>query len=173
MRLFFALVPDPGAATAIGAWRDRHLPGQSRPVPLGNLHITLAFLGEVGEFRLERLCESVDGLSTAPGPAPLSLHIDQLGYWPKPGVCWIGPREWPHSLEDLARRLGEVGVEHGCKRQRGRYTPHITLLRGCRAPPPAPLQPPAFELSFDSFCLFQSRQGKRGVHYEPLADWAL
>lgn len=173
MRLFFALAPDPKSVAAIGAWRDRQLPGLSRPVPLGNLHITLAFLGEISSQRLEQLCSDVDALTSATTTAPLALRIDQLGYWPKPGVCWVGPSVWPQALASLADRLGSLGVSHGGKRPRGKYQPHITLLRGLRLPPPAPLHPPAFDLFFDSFSLFHSRQGKRGVHYEALANWAL
>ena len=173
MRLFFALVPDTASATAIGAWRDRQLPGQSRPVPLGNLHITLAFLGEVNSHRLERLCHDADVLAEGSAQSIITLHLDQLGYWPRPGVCWLGPSQWPERLDDLSTRLGAIGVAHGGKRSRGKYQPHITLLRSCREPPPAPLNAPAFDLQFDSFSLFQSRQGKRGVRYEPLADWSL
>ena len=171
MRLFFALAPGASSAAALGAWRDRQVHAEGRSVPLPNLHITLAFLGEISQNRLESLCNAVDTL--APGDGPLHLHLDQLGYWPKPGICWIGPSQWPERLETLARRLDEIGVAQGGKRSRGRYQPHITLLRGCQTPPPAPIEAPTFDLEFDHFSLFESRQGRRGVSYAETASWPL
>ncbi|MBF3346235.1 RNA 2',3'-cyclic phosphodiesterase, partial [Pseudomonas aeruginosa] len=46
LRLFFALPCPPPLAERIGRWRDdRPLPG--RQVATANLHLTLAFLGQV------------------------------------------------------------------------------------------------------------------------------
>ena len=171
MRLFFALAPEANCAAALGAWRDRQIHADGRPVPLANLHITLAFLGEISPHRLEPLCDAVDAL--APCGVSLQLHLDQLGYWPKPGICWVGPNQWPEHLDRLARRLDEIGVAQGGKRSRGRYQPHITLLRGCQTPPPAPMEAPAFDIEFDHFSLFESRQGRRGASYRETASWPL
>jgi len=170
VRLFFALGLNPVDATKIGDWRDRQFPGMARAVPLGNLHITLAFLGELDGQRLETLCENVDELALG---GPLELTLDTIGYWHKPGICWLGPTQWPDRLNRIASRLDELGVAQGGKRARSRYQPHLTLLRGCQSPPPAPLESPRFKMRFADFSLFESRQRKHRVHYESLADWRL
>lgn len=169
-RLFFGLAAPPQAAVAIADWRDRRFPASGRAVSAANLHITLAFLGEVSEHRLERLSLAVDALAPV---GPLALELDQVGYWPGTGICWLGPRHWPAALDKLAARLGAIGAAQGGKRTGRRYTPHITLYRGCESPPPAPLEDPAFQLAFDHFHLYASHRDARGVAYRTLETWDL
>ena len=72
---------------------------------MANLHITLAFLGEISNHRVERLCHSVDQYlqhRSLPGDA---LNLDQVGYWPKPRILWLGPAHWPDTLTHLAQQL--------------------------------------------------------------------
>ncbi len=173
MRLFFGLEPDEETALAIAAWRDRELPHSGRSVPIANLHITLAFLGEVSHHRLERLTAATDELAQAGATPSFGLVLDQLGYWAKPRICWLGPGAWPDQLNQLASSLAGLGAAQGGKRSRGQFQPHLTLARGCEIPPPAPLNPPHFELQFSHFSLFESRQGKSGVSYHPVASWEL
>ncbi len=173
MRLFFALETDSKSALAITDWRDRQMPAVGRPVPAANLHITLAFLGEIRNQRLDRLCNAVDDYlrrSPAPGGA---LTLDQLGYWSKPRILWLGPSQWPEELSRLAAGLVQLGTAEGGKRKRSAFQPHITLFRGCEVPPSAPAAQPAFTLEYRDFALMESRQGRRGVHYHPLAHWQL
>src|SRR5690606_22805487 len=54
LRLFFALPCPPEQAAATCDWRDRQSLG-GRPVPLENLHLTLAFLGAQPEADLEAI----------------------------------------------------------------------------------------------------------------------
>jgi hypothetical protein len=56
MRLFFGLQLDQQTCLAIDGWVTRTLPPLPHRVPVGNLHITLTFLGNVTSRRLERLC---------------------------------------------------------------------------------------------------------------------
>ncbi len=172
MRLFFALEPTRQTAVAIADWRDRQFPATSaRPVPMSNLHITLAFVGELPPPRLERLLQAVDDWHDRPPGG--SLQLDSTGYWPRPGIYWLGPRQWPPQLEQLVRRLGAISGQQGGKQEKRRYQPHVTLFRSCREALPQPAHPPAFSFAYDHFTLFESRQGKQGVSYHPLADWEL
>ena len=57
MRLFFGLKPDPQTVVNIADWRAKTLPPLERPVPMGNLHITLVFLGQVSHKQMEELCD--------------------------------------------------------------------------------------------------------------------
>lgn len=173
MRLFFGLEPDSESALAITAWRDRQLPLLGRPVPVANLHITLAFLGDISTHRLERLGKTVDQFIEQKRPQGEALTLNQLGYWPRPGICWLGPQVWPDSLDSLARSLSRLGTVQGSKADRRKYRPHITLVRGCDFPPPAATSEPLFKLEFDHFSLYQSRQGSSGVTYQVLASWPL
>lgn len=168
MRVFFALAPSPSTAIALADWRDRHAACDGRPVPPANFHLTLAFAGELPPARIEALCERVDDGFALPGQ---SLLLDTPGYWPHAGLFWLGPGSWPRTLDTLAGQLRRACSTQGARLDRNRFRPHVTLYRGCDAPPAAPTSPPAIEFSCDRLTLFESRQGRRGVSYLPLQEW--
>ena len=178
MRIFFALDLAPAAKMELVAWRDKSFRelatgGMARPVPAANFHITLAFIGDVTEQKLDRLCDSVDqSLSREPVEA-VGLAINELGYWQRQGILWLGPRHCPDMLLQLAIRLQGLGTRVGGKLDNRAFQPHITLFRRCKLPPPPPLLPPDFSLDYRDFVLFESQQGKRGVSYHPLQCWQL
>ena len=71
-------------------------------------------------------------------------------------------------------RISPVARRHaGGKKDRNRFQPHISLYRGCKQAPAAPAVAPDFSLSYDHLTLFESRQGRRGVSYHPVAEWPL
>ncbi len=173
MRLFFALEVPADLALRIADWRDRALPPAGRPVPPANFHITLAFLGELAEARLEALCTDVDNALETLDACPDRLALDQVGYWPRPRIYWLGASQWPATLGELVHRLGYLAASHGNERRRERFQPHVTLFRHCESPPPAPASAPDFELAYTECLLMESRQGRRGVTYHPVAGWQL
>lgn len=174
MRLFFALLPEPGLARDIDVWRQRNLSANGRPVPMPNFHITLAFLGDISRHRLEGLCQAAEALlaSLETGLDPLTL--EEVGYWSGPGILWLGPAHWTQALEKLAARLQARGVYAGGRGTRTAYRPHLTLFRGCDQPPLAPLSPPNFTFDCTHLALLQSCQGRQGgVRYTEVANWQL
>jgi 2'-5' RNA ligase len=173
VRLFFGLELPPQVAMEVAEWRDRQLPVLARPVPAPNFHITLAFLGELPASALESLCDDVDRWLPGQRPAADRLRLDQVGFWPAPGIYWIGPCDWPEGLNRLAAGLGRISARAGGRRERRRYRPHLTLFRGCREAPPAPATPPALAFDYRALSLFESRNTRRGVRYDVIADWPL
>ena len=173
MRLFFALEIPGELALQIADWRQRQLPAAGREVPPANFHITLAFLGNVEEQRLEQLCAQTDQLLQRQGHAPGQLHLNQVGYWPRPGIYWLGPSDWPMQLDQLASALAKRGNTIGARHKRSNYRPHLTLFRGCQDAPPAPTLPADFQFEYKAFVLMESRQGRQGVSYNPVAEWLL
>ena len=173
MRLFFGLEPDAACKAAIADWRDRFALSDGRPVPAGNFHITLAFLGDVEERQLEALCSAADALDPGPWPGGLSLRLDRVGFWSSPGIYWLGPSAPVAPLEHLATKLQTLGQRFGARRERRAYTPHVTLYRRCSAPPPSPIVAPALDARFEGFQLFESRRERHGVRYEPVAGWSM
>jgi 2'-5' RNA ligase len=173
MRVFFGLEPDPATTLAIADWRDRQTRCDGHPVPPANFHITLAFIGEMEMPGIERLCGAIDDWIPGSGVSGATLSLDRTGYWPRPGIFWLGPGEWPDHLALLARKLGSLAGSTGGKRDRNTFQPHITLYRRCIAPPPAPALAPALEMQYRHCTLFESRQGRQGVSYHALQDWQL
>lgn len=169
MRLFFGLDIDPDTCLEIAGWRDRMLPPLDRPVPARNFHITLAFLGDVEPSAQE----AVEHEALAVAASPFELRLDELGYFPKPGILWMGPSRVPQALSRLARETDSAARRAGIHPGKRAFQPHLTLARRCRVPPPASSLPPDFELAFTHFTLFESITGKTGVRYQPLASWPL
>ncbi|VFT10329.1 2'-5' RNA ligase [Pseudomonas aeruginosa] len=99
LRLFFALPCPPPLAERIGRWRDdRPLPG--RQVATANLHLTLAFLGQVSSARLEALLD----MAAAIEAAPFDLCLDRLLRW-RNGILLLAPSQPPGALLRLRRAL--------------------------------------------------------------------
>jgi len=173
MRVFFGCDPDPLSKQALGEWRDRYALSDGRPVPQGNFHVTLAFIGEIDESRLDRLCLTVDEWPRERRMAAGQLTLDRVGFWPRAGIYWAGAEYWSPDLDQLARKLQGFGTRFGAKRDKRSFTPHITLFRSCRQPPPAPVCSPSVIVTYREITLFESRQHSEGVHYTPLANWPL
>ena len=163
LRLFFALPCPPMTATRIDAWRQQqHFAG--RPVPMENLHLTLAFIGLVAQSRLA----SVIAL---PQQLPLheqafTLHLDQLACWPD-GLLHLAPSRPPSALLILAHGLQRLLIEGGLVATAPDYRPHLTLSRCSR--PAETGNPPSFSWLADELALYHSTEGG----YRPLARWSL
>lgn len=168
MRAFFALDIDPPVQHAIARWREQTMLPAGRAVVAANFHITLHFLGDITPRQLDRVCVEA-GQIRAP---TFELRIDTPGYFPRPGIFWLGPAEPPGALGELATALRKASNKASIKTARKPFEPHITLFRNCRARPPLPTQTPDFHLDCNGFTLFQSLTNPKGVRYEPVRRWA-
>jgi 2'-5' RNA ligase len=108
-------------------------------VPPENMHLTLAFLGEVEERRVPEL-EDAMYAATDSNLEPLHLRAQGLGAFPdeeKVRVLWAGlDGQVPELVElqaRLMRHLRSAGFEVDSKK----FRPHITLAR-FRWPQPMP-----------------------------------
>lgn len=167
MRYFLGLDPDAKTKLAIESWREKALPAFPNPVPIANFHVTSLFLGQVSEHQLEQLCTDIDGLDL---PA-FSMHLNQLGYWSKPKILFVGCQNPPPEAETLAHTLLGFAKQAKIVVQERPYVPHLTLVRKCPEHAPAPLFEPDFTCRFDALHLFESVSGKHGVHYPIRHTW--
>ncbi|EEJ8568804.1 RNA 2',3'-cyclic phosphodiesterase, partial [Salmonella enterica subsp. enterica] len=77
-RLFFAIDLPDDARTQIIAWRAAHFASEDgRPVAAANLHLTLAFLGDVSNDK-QRALAQLAGRIRQPS---FTLHLDDAGQW--------------------------------------------------------------------------------------------
>jgi 2'-5' RNA ligase len=173
MRLFFGFDLDPATKAAIADWRDRYTIASGRAVPAANFHITLAFFGELETRLLDRLCDTLDAYQAELPLRPLSIALDRVGYWPSPGIYWLGTSANATEINALAHRLQSIGQNFGVRRERQKFIPHITLYRRCDTPPPAPISMPLINAELREVVLFESMQGRTAVSYTPLAAWPL
>jgi 2'-5' RNA ligase len=167
-RLFFALWPDADTRTALAILAKERLQHRGRPVATDNLHITLAFPGNV-TAGVQTCLEEAAGRLVG---TPFELAIDRLGYWPGPRIIWAAPSYMPPALWSLATELRRVLTDCGLKPEDRPYQAHITLIRKAgRALPVTRTAPIPWSIS--EFCLVESVSEPDGVRYLVLRSWPL
>jgi 2'-5' RNA ligase len=165
LRLFFALWPDEATRLALDAWAAAmHEACGGRRIRTENLHVTLAFLGNVPLARVADLNDLAVGLD-APS---FELLFDQPGYWKHNRIAWLGAAAVPIALTGLAEMLRIRLSSAGLPFDRKPYVPHVTLVRDAEPPPALPaLGPVPWKLR--GFGLVQSSGGR----YSVLSSYAL
>lgn len=101
-----------------------------KPVPPENLHITLKFLGEVDEKYLAGMRNAME---EACGSTPaFSFSIRGVGVLPSRKfirVVYTPVARGREELVVLQRRMEERLVELGFKKEKRKFTPHLTIAR--------------------------------------------
>lgn len=168
-RLFFALWPDEEVRGQLAIYPPRLRGCGGRVVAVDNLHITLAFLGSVDEATRCCLEEAADAIQLP----PFTLELDQLGFWRRPHVVWLGAEKTPESLLDLAELLKKAMIGCDLEPDERPFQAHMTLMRKARRPPAAedPVQP--FSWHIRDFALVLSETLPEGVRYRVLRRWGL
>lgn len=166
MRSFVALAPEPGARESLAAQVERcaaHYPG-ARRMRAANLHLTLAFIGEIDAVQADQVARALAAL-----PAPdFELAIDRIGEFGRVRVLWAGGPDNP-ALDRLAATVREQLNALGVNCDRRAFVPHISLLRDL-PPGPAAAMPEFAAISWrpERPQLFVSTHDARGVlHYTP------
>ena len=176
MRLFIAIeIPDDLKKMIVRLHVE--IPG-ARWVPAEQIHLTLAFLGEVEESALEKLVRELARIDLP----EFRLSFSGTGCFPdrrRPRVLWVGVEPHPH-LQALAAAVREVLLACGVPREARSFSPHITLAR-LKIPAsgeaaaffdrPEVLKLPPFPVR--EFILFQSRLTPQGAVHSPVGNFAL
>ena len=172
-RLFFALWLDEPAARA--AHRAAcEIAGRigGRVMRPESLHLTLAFLGNTAEERIDTLLELAARL--AAGAPAFALELDTVGYWPRNHLVWASCQELAAPLGGLAGGLDAALKAHDFPTDQRPFHPHVTLLRNVRAAEPALGAVPPILSSASEFRLVESvAQPRGGVRHEILQSWRL
>ena len=131
LRVFFALWPDADVRDRLReiarAIAER---AQGRPPPPENLHMTLAFVGEVPEASIATLQRI--GRAAAATVPPFALTLDRIGTFPRQGIAWAGASWPPDALVRLAAELADGLTAQGFRLERRPFHAHVTLARRCR-----------------------------------------
>ena len=150
----------------------------ARWVDAGNLHITLCFIGDVSEPVADEVCHALEAVRGTPVPVRLGA-AGQFASRGRARAVWVGVEKTP-ELSLLHDKIARALIRAGLPPEGRRYAPHVTIgrLRGAR--PNHVLNwleangaffAPAFEAP--SFVLYESRLGRSGPDYAPVADFPL
>jgi len=163
MRLFLGLpVPVDLAASLVKRALALNLP-DVRWTPPENVHLTLVFLGNVAEEKLESIVLELAALR----PPPLQIRITGLGTFPRAGVLFadVDPsRDLLKLQQEAADRMIRCGFQLDIRP----YHPHITIGR-LRSPARVAAK---LEFSFraEVVNLYRSKTLPTGAQYEVIAS---
>lgn len=160
MRLFVAVRLSDGMKDALlevqNALYDRGVRGSFTPV--GNMHLTLCFIGEYPEPG--PVLDALESISFS----PFELTLEGLGCF---GDLWRAGLKDSAALEALARRVRRALAEREIPFDRKRFSPHVTLIRRASGKlPGAELRPASMRV--EAFSLMRSDRGKNGMIYTEL-----
>jgi 2'-5' RNA ligase len=167
-RLFFALSPPPPERRRISAAAERVTAAQrapGRPTAIGQLHLTLAYLGE---FEGDEAIARARAVGERVRAAPFSLRIDQAGSF---GPTWyLGSASPTPELDAMQAQLAAQLQQAGFTLEERAFHAHVTFQRKAEhALPPTRIAP--IRWLVESISLFDSIPSER--RYLPLASWPL
>jgi len=192
MRLFVAFDIDPDIRERLARFLDgvREFAPDARWVRAESLHITLKFIGEQPDRKLETIQKT---LAEIRSPAT-SLNFHGYGFFPTPRsarVFWVGLDADEH-LARLASLVEQALEPMGIAREGRAFSPHLTLARGKSAAPQrrphdrpnrifqrlqeklSPLPAPEFgTMNAREFFLYQSKLSPAGSQYTKLQKFPL
>lgn len=135
-----------------------------------NLHLTLAFLGEIPGPAVTR-AKAVAGTLAS---EPFELVLDRQGLWRHSGICWAGCSRTPQALTGLAAALAQGLREVGFHLEKRPFAPHVTLLRKAVGEGTTlPKLPASGSWPVRQFVLARSHLGGAGSRYEIIDRWPL
>ena len=100
-----------------------------RPVSLGQIHVTLKFLGDTDEKKIPQLCSRLQ--EAFEGFGPVDLAMKGMGAFPNvrnPKVIWMGFEESDRLIkaaEKVTSVLDSMKLDYDGKR----FSPHVTAGR--------------------------------------------
>lgn len=169
-KVFFALWPGAAERGSLASWQKplQELCG-GRVMRGETLHVTLVFVGEVEQSKLEELQLAAQEISET----CFELCFDEARYWTHNHVVYAAPAAAPQQLEQLVGALKQSLALHRFKFEQSEYKPHATLLRNAHwtdAPLPG-MHPVRWRIQ--DFALVQSIQQDGLASYHVLARFPL
>ncbi|TYO97279.1 RNA 2',3'-cyclic phosphodiesterase [Desulfallas thermosapovorans] len=182
LRLFWAVnLPEDIKAGLAALQSDlRTAPVNVKWVEKHNLHLTVKFLGDVEDARIDEIVRVVD--EAVHGTGGFELQLSGLGFFPgprRPRVIWVGVHGEVQKFHRLYRRVEECMTALGWADGQN-FAPHLTLGR-LRSPQGSDLLVRRAReigddrgniggLAVSSIDLMKSRLTSRGPVYQLLAS---
>jgi 2'-5' RNA ligase len=146
-------------------------------VPVGNIHITLKFFGQIAEAQVEPIVQAAGDI--ARGQQPFTLKVVGAGAFPSvknPRVVWLGVEGDLNLMAGFYRQLETAFAGLGFPPEDRPFSPHLTLgrvksprnrveLSRCLTTLAAPQSKP-FQVR--EIVLYRSNLSPQGATYSPL-----
>jgi RNA 2',3'-cyclic 3'-phosphodiesterase len=163
---------------------------QDRLRPLGHgvswaridgIHLTLKFLGDVEESRIDAVAAAVERVCG--GEAPLPMSLAGAGAFPnlkRPRVYWVGISEPSGRLLSFQQKIDEALTKLDFPKETRPFSPHLTLGRVKFPDQPEKIaqaieayHPAALPFTVDEIVVMKSDLKPSGAVYTPLRRIAL
>ncbi len=99
-------------------------------VDVGNIHLTLKFLGDITEEKCEKIKSILDEI--AKNSKSFEISIKDIGTFPNinyPRVIWVGLDKGSSESKALAERIEEETLKVGAQKEARPFAPHLTIGR--------------------------------------------
>ena len=146
-----------------------------------NVHLTLKFIGEIGQNRVADLSQAA--AAAVAGFSPFEILIKNTGSFPKQGtprVFWIGVDDYSEKLKQLQGKLEDECVQLGFAREARTFNPHLTIARGRKPRGARALAALHKEMGFESInvivkelTVIRSELSSKGSNYTVISRHAL
>lgn len=177
MRLFVAIDVGDEARRRIGDLLPqlKAAAPRSKWVALENLHLTIAFLGNVADERAPDLAAALGGAAASHRAFTFTVAGGgAFGSPRRPRVLWAGVQGG--TFAPLARDVEAALVPFGYTPEERDYHPHVTLARAREQRGDAPLADcvpllqalPPIEVNAGELLLMKSTTAPKGPKYEPI-----
>jgi 2'-5' RNA ligase len=182
MRVFIALDIADNVRRSISEYleRVRALAPDARWARPESLHVTLKFIGEASDARVQEIKNALSAVQAA----PFSIKFQDVGFFPNPKtprVFWIGMSAG-EALSQLAAAVDAALFKLDIAAEEKAYRPHLTLARAGsgrgaqhQLQPLAPVEaPPQFgTMMAREFWLYRSEPQRGGSRYTKLERFGL
>lgn len=161
MRCFIAAWPDEPTRIALSSLSDdvRQHAEHRRVSSPNDLHLTLAFIGDVVDEIAFELSDAIAKLAFK----PFALQLDSFGFFREADVVWIGAHETPQPLADLADRVRALLDRMSVTYDRRPLVPHVTLLHGVKSFAPQKIAPIRWRIA--SIAVYRSNPASGAARY--------
>jgi 2'-5' RNA ligase len=169
VRLFLALWPTDDLRRRLDEQAHQFpLEGRARRVPARNLHVTLAFLGEVPSER----ADAIIAVAARARAERFELELNQIETLPGSNVLCMTTDRPPPALLALADELRSGLREQGFKMEDRAFRAHVTLARDVRRHQPV-MRIPSLHWQVREFVLVESQRARAGSEYAIAQRWPL
>jgi 2'-5' RNA ligase len=142
-----------------------------------NLHITLKFIGEIDERKLDSIKSALNTVSSK--TKCFKMQLENPGCFPNlrnPRVLWIGVSIGAEHLIKLADELEDSLTQCGIKKEEKKFHPHLTIGRikaFCKVDNIINKTFATEPFDVKEFILFKSTLLSSGPVYEKIKNFAL
>ncbi|MBU1007356.1 MAG: RNA 2',3'-cyclic phosphodiesterase [Candidatus Omnitrophica bacterium] len=148
----------------------------------GQLHITLKFLGNIGDIELEQVSGIIKDIAI--NTKTFAISLSGISVFPdthRPNVVWVGIDKGADILKFLVDKIGSRLESAGLKKEKREFRAHLTLGRAKSLKNINYLTElikktdfrPTDKIEIKNIILFQSTLTPKGAVHTPLAKFKL